>query len=112
MVAYTELFIDQGASYNNIITLTDDVTNANINLVGYSVSSQIKKSYYSNSLKGNIVCSLTDAPNGEITLTMTAANTALLNSGRYVFDIKMVDGSAVKTRILEGILIVTPGVTV
>lgn len=111
MAAYVELYMDQGASYNNIINITDDVTNAYVNVSGYTVTSQMRRSYYSANPSANIVCTVTDAPNGEITMTMTAANTALLKPGRYLFDIDTVDLYNVKNRILEGIITVTPGVT-
>ena len=111
MAAYVELYMDQGASYNNIINITDDVTNAYVNVSGYTVTSQMRRSYYSANASANIVCTVTDAPNGEITMTMTAANTALLKPGRYLFDIDTVDLYNVKNRILEGIITVTPGVT-
>jgi len=47
MAAYVELYMDQGASYNNIINITDDVTNAYVNVSGYTVTSQMRRSYYS-----------------------------------------------------------------
>jgi hypothetical protein len=42
---------------------------------------------------------------------MTAANTANLSAGRYVFDLLITAPNATKTRVIEGIVIVSPGVT-
>ena len=111
MVAYTELLIDQGATFNNIITLTDDVTNANMNLSAYTVASRLKKSYSTSTISGNITCTVTDSSNGQITMGITAANTSNLSPGRYVFDVVITDGVGVKSRVLEGIAFVSPGVT-
>lgn len=111
MSAYVELYLDQGTTFNNVINLTDDVTNTPINVSGYAVTSQIRRSYYSSNITANIICTITDAANGEVTLSMTASNTANIKAGRYVFDVKAVDTSNTTSRVLEGIITVTPQVT-
>jgi hypothetical protein len=110
MAAYVELYIDQGTTFNTIINITDDTTNEVVNIAGYSITSQLRRSYYSANASANIVCLITDASNGEITLSMPASVTANLKSGRYLFDVKSVDTSNVVSRILEGIVTVTPQV--
>lgn len=111
MAAYVELYLDQGSTFNSVINLTDDVTNAVVNVYGYTITSQMKRSYYSASITANITCTITDTSNGEVTLSMTAANTANIKPGRYVFDVKSKDSSNVTSRLLEGIITVTPQVT-
>jgi hypothetical protein len=111
MAAYVELYMDQGATFNNIVNITDDMTNAYVNVYGYLVTSQLRRSYYSANASANLVCTITNASNGEITLSMTAANTANMKPGRYLFDIKTVNSQNVTSRILEGIITVVPGVT-
>jgi len=70
----------------------------------------MRKSYYATSNTA-ITSIVTGASNGEITLSMTAANTANLSAGRYVFDLLITAPNATKTRVIEGIVIVSPGVT-
>lgn len=111
MAAYAELYLDQGTTFNNVINLTDDVTNAYINVSGYTVRSQMRRSYYSQNASATITCTITDAPNGEITMSMTAANTSNIKAGRYLFDVETVDRAGTTSRILEGIITVTPEVT-
>lgn len=111
MAAYVELYMDQGATFNNVINLTDDVTNAAVNISGYIVRSQMRRSYYSANSTANIVCSITNSANGEITMTLAAANTSNIKAGRYLFDLETVDTGGVVTRVLEGIITVTPEVT-
>lgn len=111
MAAYIELVIDQGTTFNNIINITDDVTNAAVNVSGYSFESQIRRSYYSANITANITCSISNAANGEVTMNMTAANTANIKPGRYVFDVKSTDTFNVVNRILEGIITINPSVT-
>ena len=108
---YVELYINQGATFNDIIYLTDDTTNTAMNIAGYSVESQIRRSYYSDNASANIVCAITDAQNGEITMFVSKANTANIKAGRYVFDVLLTDTENATNRILEGIVTVIPGVT-
>jgi hypothetical protein len=44
-------------------------------------------------------------------LSMTAANTANLSPGRQVFDLLITSPASVKTRVIEGIVVISPGVT-
>lgn len=111
MAAYVELYLDQGTTFNNVINLTDDVTNTPINVANYTVVSQLRRSYYSANISANLVCSITDAANGEITLSLSAANTANIKPGRYVFDVKTTDNTNITSRVLEGIITITPSVT-
>jgi hypothetical protein len=112
MAAYVELYMDQGASFRNVINLTDDVTNDTINISGYLVRSQMRRSYYSMNASANITCTITNAANGEVTLTLPPSNTANIKAGRYLFDVQTVDTSNNVVRILEGIITVTPRVTI
>lgn len=111
MAAYVELYLDQGTTFNNIINLTDDVTNTPINVSGYVVSSQMRRSYYSANISANITCTLSNVANGEIIMSMTAANTSNIKAGRYLFDVKATDPYNNTSRILEGIITVTPSIT-
>lgn len=111
MPAYVELYMDQGSTFNNIINFSDDVTGANINISGYLISSQMRRGYYSQNATANIVCTISDATNGELTMSLGAGNTANIPAGRYLFDLKSTDRSNNTTRILEGIITVTPSVT-
>ena len=109
MAAFTELLIEQGATFSTTINVSDSA-GAAINLFGYTASSQMRKSYYATS---NTIISavVTGNANGEITLSMTSANTANLTPGRSVFDLLITAPSGIKTRVVEGIIMISPGVT-
>jgi hypothetical protein len=111
MAAYVELVVDQGTTFNNVINITDDVTNAAVNISGYSFESQVRRSYYSANITANIVCTITNAANGEVTMSMSASNTANIKPGRYVFDVKSTDDANSVSRILEGIITISPSCT-
>lgn len=88
----------------------DDAQGDAINLSGYSAESQIRKSYYSTTAN-NFTATVTDAATGEITLSMTAANTANLSPSRYLYDLVITAPDETKTRVIEGIVVVLPGIT-
>lgn len=107
---YAELTIDQGANLVSVITLENDDSSA-MNLANSTFSSQIRKSYYSTNPTANINVAVFGAnSNGQIRLTLSADETANINPGRYLYDIQMTANN-VTTRILEGIVTVTPRVT-
>ena len=108
--AYTNLYLEKGATYNTTITL-DDVYGDSYNLVGYTANSQFRKSYYSSNATATFTTSINTA-NGSISLSLTAATTANIAPGRYVYDTTITKTSSGEvTRILEGIVDVSPSVT-
>ena len=109
MAAFTELLIEQGASFSTTVNV-EDTAGAAINLYGYSASSQMRKSFYATS-NTIITSTITGNANGEITLSMSAANTANLTPGRSVFDLIITSPASVVTRVIEGVIVISPGVT-
>lgn len=108
MGAYVELYIEQGSTFQNVINLTDDITNGNINISGYTVTSRMKRSYYSQNVSANIICTISNSSAGEVTMSLPAANTANLRAGRYLFDMKLTSPTGNRDRVIEGIMTVTP----
>lgn len=107
MATKANLVIDQGATYEVTLDLTDE--NGDIlQLTGYSANAQMRKWYTST----NSTSFSTDinAVAGTISLSLTAGQTANLTAGRYVYDVE-VTSSGVISRIIEGIVTVTPNVT-
>lgn len=111
MSNYYELTIDQGATFAATIELKDYFTNNPIDITGYSARSQIRKNYDSTT-SNNFTVSIQDASNGNISMSMTASNTANLKPGRYVYDLEIEETSSGEvTRIIQGVAVVTPQVT-
>jgi len=109
LAAYSELTLEQYATFSTTVNVEDSQGTA-INLAGYSASSQIRKSYYS-TIANSFTAIVTGNANGEITLSMTSANTANLTPGRLLYDLVITSPAGVKTRVVEGIITVLPGVT-
>ena len=110
MAAYVEITIEQGANLTSTVTV-NDTQGDSVNLTTYSASAQLRKSYYSSSAN-TLSAIITGNANGQITLSMTAANTANLTPGRYVYYLiirNSTDNSV--TRVVEGTAVVLPSVT-
>lgn len=110
MAQFIELELDQGATFNADIDFAE-ANSVPINISGYTFTSSIKKSYYSSKVTANLDIITYNAANGNLIIGLTAAKTANIKPGRYVFDIKQLDTSNVTTRVVEGIITVNPQVT-
>ena len=110
MAGFVELYLDQGTDFTSTINVSDDVTNEYVNVVNYSVTSDIRRSYYSANVSASFTCSIGNTALGEIILSMDSGVSANLKPGRYVFDV-LADTGISKTRLLEGIITISPRVT-
>lgn len=109
MAIKSNLILDQGSTFSTTVEVTDENDDP-IDLTGYTGAGQIRKHYTSSNATAFSV-SLGGAT-GTISLGLTAVQTANLVAGRYVFDIELTStGSGAVSRILEGIVTVTPQVT-
>lgn len=116
MPAFLELFLDQGTTFSRTLTLTDDRTNANLDITNYTVTCNARKSYTAFSATGaspDIVfsCNVVDGKNGVVTISQTAVNTANYYPRRYWYDVLATSPTGVRSRLLEGIVTVTPSVS-
>lgn len=101
------LLIDQGSTYSVNLEVKD-ANNSLVNLTGYAGAGQIRKQYTSNSATA---FSVSVYSNGTVTAALTANQTSNLVNGRYVYDIELTNSIGEVTRIVEGIITVTPQVT-
>lgn len=109
MATISNLYIDQGTDFTSIITLTNQ-DGTILNLTGYSVKSQFRKSYNSSSYV-EFTATVYNAGAGQISLALTAAQSSAVAAGRYLYDIEITAPGGQKTRALEGIIVITPEIT-
>ena len=110
--AYSDIYINQGEDFTTQITLYDDYGNP-YNLSGFSVASQAKKSYYTQNTAIVFNATVYDAANGIIQLNANNSITANLDARqKLVYDVYVTDATGLKTRVLEGQILVSPGVTI
>ena len=109
MATYANIVIDQGADFEATISLEDENQDP-FDLSGYNVTGQVRRTYKS-ATAYDFTVDVADAGNGQVTISMTAAETAAIKSGRYVYDVKATSSGGAVTRALEGSVEVTPSVT-
>lgn len=108
MAIKANIVIDQGSTFQTSINVTDENDDV-VDLTGYTAAAQMRKHYTSSnatSFSTNISPSI-----GVVTLSMTANTTNLLVPGRYMYDCELTDSNGLVTRLVEGIVTVTPGIT-
>lgn len=109
MATVANIFVDRDSDYSNIITVSSS-SGAPLNLTGYTVASQIRKSY-SSSIAYNFTSSIFNAASGQVRLQLAASASRDIPPGRYLYDVEITSPSGTKTRVVEGIVTVTPEIT-
>lgn len=114
MASTYNISIDQGATYTLAISYKDS-NGAAINLTNYTAAMQLRSTYTS----VDAVLSLSSPSNGIvitgatglISITITDTQTSALSSNNFVYDLEITSSSNVKTRLIQGIVTVSPEVT-
>ncbi len=107
MATKVNLVVDQGTTFSSSITFNDENGNT-INFSTYSGSAQMRK-HFTSSNSTSFEVNLTS--NGVVTLSLTSNQTGNLVAGRYVYDLEVTDAQNRISRLIEGIVTVTPNVT-
>lgn len=105
MAAIANLIIEQGATFSSDITVTDD-DGGIFDLTGHSSYGQMTKGYDNTNTRTTFT-TVNNTTTGVITISLTSAQTAALDEGRYVYDVVIVKASdSTVTRVVEGIIVV------
>jgi hypothetical protein len=107
MATKADLIVDQGSTYSTTVNLFDQYGDP-LYLANYSCAAQIRKWYTSSN---SISFSTSLDPSGLITLSLSSNQTGSMTAGRYVYDVELTDTANNVSRVLEGIVTVTPQVT-
>ena len=103
------LVLDQGVDFEATFTIRNENQSA-LNLTGYTGSAQLRK-HPEASKSTEFVISFPNRVNGQIKVAMASTMTAVIEGGRYVYDLVLVSPNAYKTRPIQGNVLVIPGVT-
>ena len=110
MAINKNLFCYQGDDLGETVTLL--YANGNpINLDNASFFAQAKTSYYTPNIAATLTVNLFDAPNGNLSLSLSAANTSNMAAGKYFYDLTMVNASNLTSHVMTGQMVIGPGVT-
>lgn len=110
MAVFANISIDQGSDFSSTITVegSDGLV---ANLADYSARGQIRKTYTSLTAV-NFNAAVHSHESGIILISLTNEQTRIMKPGRYIYDVEIVhDVSGSVTRVVEGQVEITPGVT-
>lgn len=107
MAQKLNLIIDQGSTFSTSFTVNDDAGTP-IDFTGYTGHAQMRKHYTStNAVSFQVSANST----GSVSLSLSANVTNSLEAGRYVYDVELIAPANTTSRVVEGIVTVTPQVT-
>jgi hypothetical protein len=123
MAAVTYNFtLNQGDDFD--FTITIKANNEPIDLSNYSFAGQIREKYDSNEIVASFVCTKANqtTSKGVITFSLTNQQTSAIPClpsskanrrpvSEFIYDIEQTDADDKISRILEGVVLVSPGVT-
>jgi len=107
MAIKANIIIDQGSTFETKFVLEDSSENL-ISLTGFTGQSKMRKHH--TSANAHTFTVSVDEGASAVVVSLTATQTALIESGRYIYDVELTSGNTV-SRILEGIVTVTGQVT-
>ena len=108
MVNYKDLYVNQGASFVECLTLVDNF-NLPINLTNYDVQARMSRSTSASDYM-TIDIYTNDPANGAIQMSLTSDATSNLTNIKYVYELVAIDDVNNVTKLLEGLVIIDRGI--
>lgn len=111
MAKNIDIYIDQGSDFTATFPPVTDATGGNaIDLTGYTVVCQIRRSY-ATVYAVQMTIDDSNFSGGVITVTLPNSETAGLWPTRWVYDVTIEDTNGIITKVFEGIATVNPSVS-
>jgi hypothetical protein len=70
----------------------------------------MRKSYSSSTVYA-FTASIYDSATGRVRLQLSASSSSAIPAGRWLYDVEITSGAGAKTRVVEGIVTITPQIT-
>ena len=109
MAIAQNIIIDQDSNYSQQFEAKTDA-GVVIDLTGSTLDGMIRKSFASTTAT-SFTTAIVSATAGTFTLALTDVQSAALERGRHVYDVRVTDSTSTITRIQEGVATVSPSVT-
>ena len=95
------LVIDQGCTFEKVIT-AQNTTSGNVTISAGTCAAKMRQSYYSSN---NITTLTTAVAGSNVTVSLTATQTAAVSPGNYVYDVEYTQSDTTTIeRLAEGII--------
>ena len=100
--------LDQGCTFEKVITAQNS-TSGNVTISAGTCASKMRQSYYTSN---NITTLTTALAGSNVTLSLTATQTAAVTPGNYVYDVEYTQsGGTIVERLAEGIITISAEAT-
>ncbi len=100
--------IEQGADFTSTFTITNSDGSV-FNMSSASAVAKAKK--HPTAGTAYTFSTSIESSTGKITISMTDETTATMESGRYLYDILLTAAGCDKTRVIQGMALVTAGIS-
>ena len=100
--------LDQGCTFEKVIT-AQNTTSGNVTISTGTCAAKMRQSYYSSN---NITALTTAVAGSNVTISLTATQTAAVSPGNYVYDVEYTQSDTVAVdRVAEGIITISAEAT-
>ena len=107
----TNLVIYKHTDFEQTFALEDSNSGSVENLTGFSATCKMQRTLNLGSLTEFTISFLNDRTLGKIKISLTDAQTANIEEGKYFYELMLTDPSGVVERVIEGVVIVKHPVT-
>ena len=106
--AVYNIVINQHTDFKRSFVLKQD--DLVVNLTDYSFAASLKK-HHTKTTDVDFTAEITNAGQGAFSISLTDTQTSAMDPGEWYYDLVMTDDNGLKTRIMEGVADVRPGIT-
>ncbi len=100
--------LDQGCTFEKVIT-AQNTTSGNVTISTGTCAAKMRQSYYSSN---NITALTTAVAGSNVTISLTATQTAAVSPGNYVYDVEYTQSDTTTIeRVAEGIITISAEAT-
>ena len=107
----TNLVIYKHTDFEQTFALEDSQSSSAKDLTGFSATCKMQRTLNLSSLTSFTISFLNNRKLGKIKISLTDAQTALIEEGKYFYELTLTDPSNVVERVIEGVVIVKHPVT-
>lgn len=104
------LVLEQGTDFASTFTIYNE-NGSKLNLTGYTGMCLMKKSNYS-STSNQFTLTFPNRVGGQVSIGMGKTVSATIEGGRYLYDVVITSPLDSTRRVVEGSILVTPGVSI
>ena len=107
----TNLIIYKHTDFEQTFVLEDGQSNSAKDLTGFSATCKMQRTLNLGSLTEFTISFLNDSLLGKVRISLSESQTAVIEEGKYFYELMLTDPSGVVERVVEGIVIVKHPVT-